>query len=318
MNFPSTTIVLTNSRDVTTDVLFRHLPSDSDKIFRFNFDLFDEYEFCLDGNGFSITDPLGRIANSQNIKKAYFRKPSKPRITNAHDGYLSSEKWSFYKELIYQLWSKNKIVLVEPETQVRRIGKVQELQIATRFFNVPETVLTNKIEKHLPSWEKSVVKSLSGEFVENKRLFTTLVKPENLDNLYPWFLQEYIEAKYDLTVVYVREKLFAFRLLRDFLNTSVDCRAPNEKELWDKWEFFELDDLLRQSIISFMKLLRLNYGRLDFLIKHDGKVIFCEVNPNGQFAWLDLENKNNLLGTIADEISPDTDVNPIPYNPFVY
>ena len=40
-----------------------------------------------------------------------------------------------------------------------------------------------------------------------------------------------------------------------------------------------------------MKKFKLNYGRLDF-IEQNGKYYFLEVNPNGQFGWLDLIDNN--------------------------
>lgn len=309
-------LVFTNSSDITTDVLFQFLPSQTNSIFRFNFDLFENYDLMISDNKFFLSDPIGRIVTSENIKKAYYRKPArKSKFDNPFQEYSEQENWHLYRELLFFLWEKDKLVLVEPDYS-GRTNKTRQFQIAKDFFLIPPTLATNKIENHMPTWEKSVVKSLSGKFIGKKHVFTSLVNASDLDSQYSWYVQEYIEATYDLTVAFVRGKTFSFRLKRDFLLESIDFRAPTTKNLWDMWEPYNISPNLQKSILEFMFKMKLDYGRIDFLITEDGQVYFCEVNPNGQFAWLDVENKTGLLSAIVQEISPDTDVHPIPYNPF--
>jgi hypothetical protein len=50
-----------------------------------------------------------------------------------------------------------------------------------------------------------------------------------------------------------------------------------------------------------MSETQLRFGRLDFLLKDD-EMLFLELNPNGQFAWLDPEGNNGMLNALADEI----------------
>lgn len=311
-----TTIVFTDSKDVTTDVIFQYVPNVSKNIFRFNFDLFDEYQFELTPTDFYIADPLGRVASLSNTKKAYYRKPIKREGKSPLENYAQDEKWAFYRELIYFLWENEKIVLVEPDTHGRRVGKLRQLKLAKDYFDVPDTILSNRAHHSQIKWQESVVKSITGNLVDGKNIFTTLVNIQDLDPRFAWFIQEYINANYDITIVFVRGKIYPYRLKRDFLEHTIDFRAPTNKNLWGKWEFFEIDSDFCQRIINFMQALKLHYGRLDFLVKTDGKIVFCEVNPNGQFAWLDFENEKGLLSTIAAEISPETDVCPIPYSPF--
>ena len=59
--------------------------------------------------------------------------------------------------------------------------------------------------------------------------------------------------------------------------------------------------------------LKLSFGRLDFLLDDEGRYWFCEVNPNGQFAWLDLSGEFGLLQAVTDEISPSTEHHSIPH-----
>jgi D-alanine-D-alanine ligase-like ATP-grasp enzyme len=43
------------------------------------------------------------------------------------------------------------------------------------------------------------------------------------------------------------------------------------------------------------------FGRFDF-IRKDGELWFLELNPNGQWAWLDEKNEHGLVSMVADAI----------------
>lgn len=51
-----------------------------------------------------------------------------------------------------------------------------------------------------------------------------------------------------------------------------------------------------------MEATSLEFGRLDFLKDQRGRLWFLEVNPNGQFAWLDTEGRFGVLDAVARAI----------------
>ena len=76
--------------------------------------------------------------------------------------------------------------------------------------------------------------------------------------------------------------------------------------------FHQIPAGLQMAIKQYMKILHLDFGRLDFLLDDRALYWFCEVNPNGQFAWLDLNNEHGLLTAVIGEICPTTQLHPIP------
>ena len=46
------------------------------------------------------------------------------------------------------------------------------------------------------------------------------------------------------------------------------------------------------------------FGRFDF-IRKDGELWFLELNPNGQWAWLDEKNKHGLVSMVAEAIKAE-------------
>jgi hypothetical protein len=290
--------VITNSYDVTTDLLIREL--NGTPIFRFNFDHFADYRFRWGRRGFDITDPAGRRADSGTIAKAYWRKPFQGE-TSECSNYQEIELRYILREMVNLLWSEQKFTLVEPFAE-KRIGKLLQLQYASTYFDVPSHEVV--LNQHSDLGGSLVVKSLSGHLNEGKALFTTQVQTDALDYRYPWFIQEYVLATHDVTAVFVAGQVFGFALRRDFLHHAVDWREISlEKQAWQP---HILPGPTAHSVCGYMRHLRLDYGRLDFLLDHEGRYWFCEVNPNGQFAWLDLDRQFGLLDSVLDAISPNT------------
>ena len=126
-----------------------------------------------------------------------------------------------------------------------------------------------------------------------------------------WLTQHKIEAHYDVTVVYVYGRVFAFSLDRQLFD-GLDWR----KSVFDmarRWEPYSLPESAVAGIRSFMNELQWSFGRLDFLLTDNG-LVFLEVNPNGQWAWLDADQSNGLFAAMKDCIDPDL---PLPKGPQV-
>jgi glutathione synthase/RimK-type ligase-like ATP-grasp enzyme len=184
----------------------------------------------------------------------------------------------------------------------RYVGKIVQMTIAKTYFNVPNwsVELNNRLSDGI-----CVAKSLSTALTSNNKIiYTTKVIKEKLDVKYPWYLQDLIEAELDITIVYIDGKSFAYELMRK--KDLIDWRKEINKEK-QEWKIHEISIDFENAIIAYMSRLSLKFGRLDFLF-NSGNYYFLEVNPNGQWAWLDLENKNGLMTEMITQISPITKV----------
>jgi hypothetical protein len=213
------------------------------------------------------------------------------------------------------LWAQGKVVLVEPFVDVR-VGKFVQLEAARHFFKVPafQFGIGVPFDKH--SGREYVTKSLTFETIgpesEGATLFTTRVDTDQLSPEVPWFIQECIMAETDVTVQVVRDRVFAFELdRRPFMAQTVDWRELAADETSGEWRPHALPEDVEQNVFAFMDKLGLHFGRLDFLLAED-VYHFLEVNPNGQWGWLDVEGKHGLLNKVIEEISPSTRCTPVP------
>lgn len=288
------TLIITNSYDVTTDVLISQVGHEN--IFRLNFDLLSEYSIYINRKTFSIRSPLKEI-NENEISKVYWRKPF--NIKNNNVDYEFIERKQIVRQIFNILFEQGKAILVNPYKEFS-IGKLLQLRIANYYFNVPEWEMILNQESKLT---ECITKSLSSSIIEtDKILYSTNVEPAELDLRECWHLQKYIKKEKDLTIVYIDGELFAFELESCFNQTDWrKDQIANTKN----WVLHRITSQLSNSIQKFMKKLNLNYGRLDFVI-FNNEYFFLEVNINGQWAFLDSQNKYGLLSAMSKYIHPLT------------
>lgn len=312
-------LIYTTSYDTTVDLLLHRLGRE--ECFRYNFDLWRDYDLALDSSGFRIEDPTGRSIDDRRTTKVLWRKPFQTRdlggeveITD-QDAYCEQELWYALREMVNLLWAAGKIVLVEPRAD-SRVGKFVQARVAQRYFRVPPYQFRcgNGAERFAD--RQVVAKSLTSESMggvaDKSVLYATKVSAADLDQSFPWMVQEYVSAERDVTVAFVRDRLFAFELdRRPFLDRTIDWRELPVDAVAGDWTPHELPPAQADAIFRFMSDLSLQFGRLDFLYA-DGQYFFLEVNPNGQWAWLDAEGAHGLLDKVVREVSPCTPCHPIP------
>lgn len=293
------TLILTDSYDATTDLLIHYIGNDY--IFRLNIDKWNETKFQLSNKSIKLS-VLNNEIHDKEISKVLWRKPLNYELEI--DNYISSELKYIFREIFNYFSYQNKTILITPNIE-RYVGKIVQMKVAEKYFNVPNwsVSLNNNLE-----YGQCVAKSLATEKTNNNKIiYTTKVFRENLDPTFPWFLQNIIYAELDVTVVFINGKCFSYELQRE--TDLIDWRREINKNK-QIWKVHVLDKINQKKIECLMKDLNLKFGRLDFLYDSDG-YHFLEVNPNGQWAWLDLKNENGLMAEMIEQVSPNTAINSI-------
>ena len=54
---------------------------------------------------------------------------------------------------------------------------------------------------------------------------------------------------------------------------------------------------------SYMKKLGLVYGAIDMRLQPDGTYVFLEINPAGQFLFIEAETKQPMVRALADALA---------------
>ena len=298
-------LIFTASYDVTTDMIVERL---GDQALRVNNDRPHDHEFQIRSDGFTISDAFGRKVTDANLVTAILRKPAHRsnstddqkihafrEISAAHVGLL---------QLIAHKWPGK--LPIHP-SKIRDVVKFVQLDVAKPYFPTAPWSFTTHPEKS-GLGDDAVLKSLHGmpfseakEGVETKFIYVQNVKPSELAEGWPWFLQERIEARFDITVLYVDGLMFAQRLDRQSFK-GLDWRKHIGTEMDAGWENVALPGGLQQRIDAYMRKLGLRFGRLDFLTPNEDleAALFLEVNPNGQWAWMDLHMNNGIFDAVLE------------------
>lgn len=295
-------LVLSHSEDTTTDVVLDYL--DDLEVFRFNLDLWKQYEWNVNETTFRLSDPLGRVCEESQTHAVYLRKLffNPPFIDVPAGG--SEEYW--LRGEVEMVWTgirdlaseSGKLALIHPSTR-GRWNKMRQMRVAAKFFRVPEWCAYHAPTCPLES--PVVVKAFGQNHIGNGGMMTVReVDPGRLSSSYPWFVQRKIsEATHDVTVAWVDGQIFAYQLPRDRFQGD-DCRLPTSLDGLI-WEPCQLSADEERAVQRFMAETGFSFGRLDFLKDADG-LWFLEVNPNGQFAWLDPVGEHGLLKAVAAAI----------------
>ena len=65
-------------------------------------------------------------------------------------------------------------------------------------------------------------------------------------------------------------------------------------------ETIELPQVLQRDILLFIKKMGLQFGCIDMIVTQEGKYIFLEINPNGQWYFVQLKTHVNIAKAVAE------------------
>ena len=294
-------LISTCSQDETTDIVMRELDDD---VLRFNIDKHDDFAWDFHRDGFRIVDKVsGKELTDKTLTSFYLRKPMYFHLIDVPK-YGCVENWrreetdELFADFYRECQSRGLVALVR--SQNNKHGKLRQLIAAQKYFHVaPWHFFHGELPEELKQG-RWVVKSMTQTMIgKDKALFVREIDPAALDLSYPWFVQKRIDGEEEVTVVYVDGKTYAANAPRNSFD-GVDSR----KELFANphaWPRCELPKEEERAIKGFMDETGYRFGRFDF-IRKDGELWFLELNPNGQWAWLDENNEHGLVTMVADAI----------------
>lgn len=294
----------------SSDVLMSIFAQRNIPVFRLNLDMFPNYQFMWRGDAFEIEDCAGHFCASKDLTEMVFYKGllSIDEPLEIDERYTEA-KWlkSWMDNLHYCFVrygaERNLIRLWEPTGF--NWPKTWQMTVAKEFFEVPEFTIHWGFSMH---GKKVIAKPLTTRPLQSSgwMLYAKIVDRAQLDPKYPWFTQEIADGDRDATVLYINGHVhcYQFATVRGELS---DWRVTQGTDA-NQWEPWEAGAEFEAKIDAYMKKLGLKYGRLDFII--GGKEPqFLEVNPCGQFGWLDDDKTLALHNEVADAIlDPSTNI----------
>ena len=115
----------------------------------------------------------------------------------------------------------------------------------------------------------------------------------------PVIFQEYVPALYDLRVTVIGRQIFAAAIHSQETAYTVDCPMDIGRA---RMKAVELPEAVRNQLFALMDTLGLVYGAIDLRLRPDGTCVFLEVNPAGQFLFIEAATGQPIAHTLAQTL----------------
>lgn len=299
-------LILTNSRDATADFLMPYLEQASVEHVRLDTDrLIQELAFSYASNTASFTFQ-GRKYHPGNFKAVWYRRPE--RLCSSASKDLGEESYSLNE------WSEalegflavipNHRWMNHPSAIASASHKLEQLATAVRIgLNIPSTLVTQDPDELQNFYRqhdgKVITKPLSNGMVVDENgtevslIYTNLVTASDLNNLTdlptcPTLFQECVDKQYDVRITVVDTEFHAFKLFATDEKGAQRCdiRRNNMEDV--RYENCALPSEIQQKLTGLMLHYGLRFAAIDMAVTKAGDWVYFEINPNGQWAWLDM------------------------------
>jgi glutathione synthase/RimK-type ligase-like ATP-grasp enzyme len=171
--------------------------------------------------------------------------------------------------------------------------KALQLAIAREAgLQIPETLITSEpsrarafVSEH--GLENTVYKAFTGTLEAWRE--TRILRPEEVDQLdavahAPVIFQAYVPAALDLRVTIVDGRIFAASIDSQATAYGADYRMHMDETAVEP---YVLPEIVAERLQLVLRRLGLVYGALDLRLRPDGEHVFLEINPSGQWRFIE-------------------------------
>ena len=303
-------LIISSTIDFSTDLVCYQLMMSVEKFYRLNRDEFIKHNIVVDlqkkSMMISIEDEEYNIQFEQ-LKGVFYRAPvflrTQAKAELSVQEQLERNQWSsFLRNLII---FQNANWINNPVYTYRAENKMFQLCVAESCgLQIPKTYVSNISVNMLEREKKYIVKSLDTALFydtqNNKEMFTysNVVSGEELQDYElasaPIIIQEFLNPKVDCRVTYIQGKLFPVKILQNGEGLYGDWRLRK-----DELEYvpFQLPPNISVAICKLMQKLEIQFGGIDLAIVGE-KYFFIEVNPTGEWGWLEIKTGMQISQTI--------------------
>ncbi|MBW6525237.1 hypothetical protein KZ813_00100 [Sphingomonas sp. RHCKR7] len=267
----------------------------------------------------------GSLTDASRIEAVWYRKPRRPRF---HHKVGVHEREYVYHEAVAGLAGLYEALRdaywISPLENMRAASnKLEQLRRARRLgFTIPDSLFTNSRELARTFFRSTraegnvIVKSIGEPALYERagswdpgsvvgELFTTIVDDEIADILIerleagPALFQRYVPKSHELRVTLVEDRIFAAEIDSQVEERSrVDWRRGDALEL--PHQECKLPEVVADRCRRLSRSYGLRYSAIDLIVDEGGNYVFLEINPNGQYGWLEAKTPLRISRAIAE------------------
>lgn len=250
-----------------------------------------------------------RTADLTRVRSVYWRRPEWPSFAHLEpdDARFAAAQVRFgLGGLLYAidhpLWVNHPQRIAAADYKPAQLALAQRLGLA-----VPATLVTND-----PDEARHFIVSVRGDVLFKTLRWTPCtqggvpvtcwadpVSAEEIDEsvrVTPHLFQARVDKIADIRVLVVGRHTFAVRIESDLLDWRKDYSALT-------YSVEHLPDRVNKALHLYLEFLGLVSGSFDLAVDRDGHYWWLELNPNGQWGWLETETGLPMSAAFVDLLS---------------
>ncbi|NEQ08158.1 MAG: MvdD family ATP-grasp ribosomal peptide maturase [Moorea sp. SIO4E2] len=319
-----TVLIITFSQDnESIPLVIKAIEAQGGKAFRFDTDRYPT-EVQLDiyeGNsqGVTITDGEQKLDLSEVSSVWYRRMRYGKKIPDTMDKQYLNAAIKECRVTVRGMIASIKAFHFDKMSNVDVANNKQlQLQVAREVGLItPRTLSSNNPEavKQFASEcqdQGIITKMLSsfaiyGEQGQEQVVFTNPVTAEDLEHVAglrfcPMTFQEKVPKALELRTTIVGHRIFTAAVDSQSLEGSTFDWRKEGRALVKSWKAYDLPEDIEKKLLKLMAYFGLNYGAIDIILTPDGRYVFLEVNPVGEFFWLETFSPHFPISQAIAEI----------------
>lgn len=241
------------------------------------------------------------------VEAVWLRRPGVPhlpaRVTDIGNRRFARMEW---RELTDGAFLSMDARFVNPVLPQLGAVKPRQLDAARRVgLDVPDTIITDSpsaVVAFVKTHNRVVHKTLSAHqdrFLDRRWSEQDRQVLPGL-RIAPSIFQQEITGPADVRITVVGSKLFA----ASFSVSSNEHRVDTRLDLDAPCQEHQLPVEVARRLQAFMRELGLVFGTVDMRIDQDGRYFLLEVNPQGQFLYIEVLTGMPISAAVADMLSP--------------
>lgn len=311
-------LILSNKYDISVDYVVRLLLKNKKKFLRINTEDLVDRKVSVTFPRFSYKIEKKSIDYDlvRELGSVWFRRPGKPFEFTPKESCPRESVVTFVENQWHTFIEGLKCIdnvfwINDPDKNHIAENKIFQLKLAQKIgLQIPKTCITNDKEEATRFIQscggKIVAKALYSPLIEKTNkdyfIFTNIIESiENIQkrelSLAPTIFQELLTVKTDYRLTIIGNDCFSVKVIRESnKGISDDWRIIKEGL---KFQPCELPANIVDKCVEMVKKLGLVSGAID-LVQASDEFYFLEINPNGEWAWLQKESGLPIAETLAD------------------
>jgi glutathione synthase/RimK-type ligase-like ATP-grasp enzyme len=251
------------------------------------------------------------------VSGVWYRRPS-PYTTNDIP-VVEEEKAYAFSAMNQQVRALNYLLQealwISKVDAIRKANSkpLQQVVASQLGFNIPDTLYATdpkRAEEFVRQEKTAIAKTPATAFPTSKLAFSKVVRPEDgLDyrgvRMDPFIFQALIKPANELRITVVGSQVFAA--------TVGGLEAYGGSSEFRDWRYghvdggftakaYDLPQKLNKQCVALVRKLGLEFGAIDIILDEQGKYWFLEINPNGQWGFIEEKTGQPIGKAIAENL----------------